>query len=277
MSLDKYKETIFETIKHIDENSNEYWLARNLQKVLEYSEWRNFLKVINRAIISCKSSNINIDNHFVEFNKMVELGSGSKRKVKDFKLSRYACYLIVQNADPSKEVIALGQTYFAIKTRQQELTEEEFAKLSEDEKRLYSRITVTNKNKLLFNTATESGVSNFGKFNNAGYQGLYNGETAKTIKIRKGLKDKEDILDYMGSEELAANLFRITQTDAKLKRDKIYNENTACDTHYKVGRTVRKAIEEIGGTMPEELPTPKKSTKVIMEEELLKIGSKNSK
>lgn len=205
---------------------------------------------------------------------MVELGSGSKRKVKDFKLSRYACYLIVQNADSSKEVVALGQSYFAFKTRLQELTEEEFSKLSEEEKRLYSRVAVTNKNKLLFNTAKKSGVKNFGKFNNAGYQGLYDGETAKAIKIRKGIKDKEDILDYMGSEELGANLFRITQTDAKLKRDKVNNEEKACSTHFKVGKTVRRAIDEIGGTMPEVLPTPKKSTKEIMEEELIKIANK---
>jgi len=274
MILDIYNEVIFETIKYIDENGNEYWLARDLQKVLEYSEWRNFLKVINRAKISCKGSNINVEDHFVEFNKMVDLGSGSKRKVEDYKLSRYACYLVVQNADPSKEVIALGQTYFAVKTRQQELAEEEFSKLSEDEKRLYTRITVTNKNKLLFHTAKESGVKNFGKFNNAGYMGLYNGETAKDIKERKGLKDNEDILDYMGSEELGANLFRITQTDAKLKRDKVDNEDTACDTHYKVGKTVRKAIAELGGTMPEDLPTPEKSVKEIMKEEFLKLSSK---
>jgi DNA-damage-inducible protein D len=269
--IENYNEVTFESIKHIDEYGNEYWEARELMPLLEYSKWENFHKVIKRAKIACETSNNNINDHFPEFRKPIVGGKGNVQNVIDYHLSRYACYLIVQNANPRKKSVALGQTYFAIQTRKQEINELEYSKLTEDEKGLYTRILVNNKNKYLFKTARESGVENFGKFNNYGYKGLYNGETAKQIAKRKNINDKEDILDYMGSEELGANLFRITQTEAKLKKDNIDNEDDACLTHYNVGRTVRKAIEELGGNMPEELPTPKKSIKEIEKEELQKI------
>lgn len=274
--LSNYNGKIFDQIKHIDEFGNEYWEARELQKVLEYSKWENFHKVIKRAMIACEASKNNVLYHFPEFRKPIVGGNGNIQNVIDYKLSRYACYLIVQNGNPKKEVIALGQTYFAMQTRKMEITEEEFLNLSEDERRLYSRITVNNKNKILFKTAQQSGVTNFGKFNNYGYQGLYNGETAKDIAKRKNIDENEDILDWMGSEELGANLFRITQTEAKLKKDKIDKEADACNTHYKVGKTVRKAIKEIGGTMPENLPTPKQSVKEIEKEELSQLLNKTN-
>lgn len=275
MNIEKYNEKIFEKIKHIDENGNEYWDARELQVILEYAQWRRFNEVINRAIISCNMSNIDINEHFAKFGKTIAMPKGAQKIVDNYKLSRYACYLIVQNSNPKKMPVALGQTYFAIQTRKMEITEEEFSKLSEDEKRLYTRINVKNKNKFLFNTAKKSGVKNFGKFNDYGYKGLYNGETAKQIANRKGIdSDKEDILDYMGSTELAANLFRITQTDDVLKIKNINNEDDACITHHNVGKAVRKTIQEIGGIMPEKLPTPEKSIKELEKEELNKISNK---
>ncbi len=206
---------------------------------------------------------------------MVDIGSNAKRKQNDYKLSRYAWYLIVQNANPRKKTVALGQTYFAVQTRKMELTEEQFTKLSEDEKRLYTRINVRNKNKYLFDTAKEAGVSNYGKFNNYGYRGLYNGETARQIARRKGINpDKEDILDYMGSAELGANLFRITQTDEILKTQNIKGEKNACETHHKVGQAVRQTIKNLGGRMPEDLPTPDKSIQQIEKDELKTIETK---
>lgn len=272
--ITNYNEMTFEKIKHIDEFGNEYWYARELMPFLEYSKWENFHKVLKRAMIACKTSNHAVSDCFPEVRKPIISGKGRESFAIDYKLNRYACYLIVQNADPKKESVALGQTYFAIQTRKQEITELEYSRLSEDEKRLYSRILVNNKNKYLFQTAKQSGVENFGKFNNYGYKGLYNGETAKDIANRKNIKENADILDYIGSEELGANLFRITQTEAKLKKDNIDNENDACLTHYKVGKTVRKAIKELGGTMPENLPTPEKSTKELEKEELEKISNK---
>ena len=271
-----YNNKVFEDIKHADENGCEYWEARELQKVLKYKEWRNFQKVLDKAMIACKLSNNNVSNHFVGFNKTVPMPSGAKPKtIGDYKLSRYACYLIVQNGDSKKQVIALGQTYFAVQTRKQEITEEEYLNLSEDEKRLYTRINVNNKNKKLFYTAKNAGVKNFGKFNNYGYKGLYNGETAKDIARRKNIGDKEDILDWMGSTELAANIFRITQTEDVINKNQINGEENACETHYRVGASIRKTIEEIGGTMPEELPTPEKSTKEIEEEMLRRMINNN--
>lgn len=270
-----YTESIFESIKHIDENGVEYWEARELQKVLEYSQWRRFKELIIRSMNACKLSNYNTIDHFVEIGKMVPMPSGASPKtIEDYKLSRYACYLIVQNGDSKKKVIALGQTYFAIQTRKQEISEEEFKNLSEDEKRLYTRKNIKNKNKYLFKAAQKAGVENFGKFNNSGYQGLYNGENASDVAKRKGITENEDILDYMGSEELGANLFRITQTEAKLKREEIKKEDDACDAHYKVGKAVRKTIELLGGTMPEELPTPEKSIQELENEKSKKISSK---
>jgi len=273
-NIEEYKEKTFESIKHFDEFGNEYWEARELMPLLEYSKWENFHKVIKRATIACETSNNNVSDHFPEFRKPIVGGKGNVQNVIDYHLSRYACYLIIQNANPRKKSVALGQTYFAIQTRKQEITELEYSKLSEDEKRLYTRILVNNKNKYLFKTAKEAGVENFGKFNNFDYKGVYNGETAKQIAKRKNIKENEDILDYMGSEELGANLFRITQTEAKLKKDNVDNEEDACITHYNVGKTVRKAIEELGGNMPETLPTPEKSIKELEREELLKIGNK---
>ncbi len=257
--IEKYNTTIFEKIKHIDENGLEYWEARELMKVLEYNKWENFHKVIKKAMVACEMSGNDTRYWFPEIRKSIISGKGRKSQIIDYKLSRYACYLIVQNGNPNKEVIALAQTYFAIQTRKQELTEEYFKSLDEDGRRLVVRGQTVDKNKLLYKAAKDSGVKNYGKFTNYGYKGLYGGETAKDIAKRKGLNDNEEILDYMGSEELADNLFRIVQTEAKLKNDKVNNEDDANDTHYEVGSAVRDTIKKLGGTMPEDLPTPEKS------------------
>ena len=261
--LENINETIFESIKHVDEDGNEYWYARELQKVLEYKRWDKFYNVIESAQVACSISNNNVLDHFSQVGKMIYLGKGGQRKISDYKLSRYACYLIAQNGDSRKKVIALAQTYFAIQTRKQELLEEEYNSLTEDEKRFYQRDLTKKGNYSLNQTAKKAGVKNFDKFHNAGYKGLYNGETANDIAKRKGLRYREDILDNMGSEELAANLFRITQTDAKLKRDNVDNEYTANSVHFEVGKKVRNTIKELGGTMPEDLPTPDKSLKEL--------------
>lgn len=265
--IKEYNETIFENIKHIDEYGNEYWSARELQDVLEYAQWRRFNEVINRAIISCDNSKLEINDHFAKVGKMVGIGSKTSRSIVDYKLSRYACYLIVQNSDPRKEVVALGQTYFAVQTRRQELTEKEYSMLTEEEKRFYQRSLTKKGNYSLNQAAKKAGVKNFDKFHNAGYKGLYNGETANDIAKRKGLRYREDILDNMGSEELAANLFRITQTESKLKRDNISSEKDANETHYNIGKNIREVIAKNGGTMPEKLPTPKKSLKELEKEQ----------
>ena len=241
-----YIDHTFEDIKHIDENGVEYWYARELMKVLSYKDWRYFDAVIEKAKIACKNSEIADIDHFVINNKMVEIGSGAKREQKDYKLTRYACYLIAQNANPRLKIIALAQTYFAIQTRKQEISEKEYSSLTEDEKRFYQRNLTKKGNYSLNQTAKKAGVKNSDKFHNAGYKGLYNGETADDIAKRKGLRYREDILDNMGSEELAANLFRITQTESRLKRDKVDTEKKACDTHNKIGKIVRKAIEQAG-------------------------------
>lgn len=267
-------EKAFEQIKHIDENGIEFWYARELMITLGYKDWRYFDGVIDKAILACKNSDMAVIDHFVVDNKIVEAGVSSKPK-KDYKLTRYACYLIAQNANPRLKAVALAQTYFAVKTRQQELTEEEYKLLSEDERRMYNRKIVTDRNKYLFDTAKASGVKNYAKFNNAGYTGLYNGETAEAIAKRKGLKDNQPILDYMGSAELGANIFRITQTDALLKDNKVNTENEACNTHNRVGKAVRKAIAELGGTMPEKLPTPEKSVKELEKEKKQQLKLSN--
>lgn len=272
-NIENYSENIFDSIRHVDENGVEYWEARELQKVLEYSQWRRFNEVIKKAMVACEVAKNRTSDHFANVGKIVEAGA-TRKKVEDYKLSRYACYLIVQNGDSRKEIIALGQTYFAMKTRKMELTEEEYKNLSEDEKRIYIRSNVSKKNKKLFCTAKNCGVKNYGKFNNYGYMGLYNGETAKDIAKRKNIDENEEILDWMGSTELAANLFRITQTEDVLDKKKINCEDKACDTHYKVGKAVRNAISEIGGTMPEELPTPDKSVNELEQDELLQISNK---
>lgn len=265
--IELYTEVIFEKIKHYTEEGVEFWYARELQKVLEYKEWRNFLKAVNKAKEACEMAQQSMIDHFVDVNNMVELGSGSKREVEDIMLSRYACYLIVMNGDSRKEVIALGQTYFAVQTRKQEMADEEFRMMSEDQRRLHLRNDVRGSNKKLASTAYDAGVRNFGKFQNSGYRGLYNGETAANIRARKGLGKKQDILDYMESTELAANYFRITQTEDKLRREQIQGEAQANETHYNVGRKVRQTISELGGTMPEELPVPEKSIQQIEAEQ----------
>ena len=213
-----------------------------------------------------KKSGYSINDHFPRVGKMVVIGSKTKRKIIDYKLSRYACYLIVQNADPRKKIIALAQTYFAIQTRKQELSEQEYNCLTEDEKRLYRRNQARKGNYNLNQTAVKSGVKDLARFHNAGYKGLYNGETADDIFKIKKLRYREDILDNMGSEELADNIFRIAQTDAKLKRDNVGNEYTANSVHYEVGKEVRDSIKRLGGTMPEDLPTPDKSLKELEKE-----------
>ena len=264
--IKEYTEKVFEDIKHIDADGAEYWLARELQKVLKYKDWRNFNKVIDRAIISANNSFPNQNLWGVEVTTPINSGKGKIEMAKDYKLSRYACYLIAQNGDPRKEVIALAQTYFAIQTRKQELSEKEYNELSEDEKRLYRRNQARKGNYNLNQTAVKSGVKDLARFHNAGYKGLYNGETADDIFKRKKLRYREDILDNMGSEELADNIFRIAQTDAKLKRDNVDNEYTANSVHYEVGKEVRNSIKRLGGTMPEDLPTPDKSLKELEKE-----------
>ena len=263
--LEKINETIFESIRHVDDEGNEYWYARELQQILGYKEWRYFSAVIEKAQIACSQSNNNINYNFGVDTKIVKTGISSKF-ILDYKLSRYACYLIVQNANTKYETVALGQTYFAIQTRKVELTEEEYGRLTEDEKRLYRRRQKRDGNKILYKIAKEKGVKNLDKFTNAGYKGLYNGETANDIAKRKGLRYSEDILDNMGSVELGANIFRITKTEALLEKQEEPNEKIVTNTHYKVGKTVRKAIEDLGGTMPEDLPTPDKSLKELEKE-----------
>ena len=275
-SLINFTEDNFESIKHIDENGVEFWYARELMIVLEYKQWRRFEQVIERAKEACKNSNVSVYDHFADVGKIVKAGVTNK-DIGDIKLTRYACYLIAQNGDSRKKTIALAQTYFAVQTRKQELTRQEYEQLSEDEKRLYTRKNVKDKNKYLFDTAKLAGVKNYGKFNNYGYRGLYNGETASDIAKRKGISEKEDILDYMSSTELAANLFRITQTDEVLKNKKIDNEEDACKTHHNVGQAVRQTIKRIGGTMPEDLPTPSMSAKQIEKEKNKQLKANEEK
>ena len=272
--LKEYTERLFEDIKHIDENGNEFWYARELQMTLGYKRWDKFCNVIEEATIACKQSDYAVLDHFSQVGKMVQIGSGAKRSQIDYKLSRYACYLIAQNGDSRKKVIALAQTYFAIQTRRQELYEKEYSSLSEDEKRLYQRNLTRKGNYSLNIAAKNAGVKNFDKFHNSGYKGLYNGETANDIAKRKGLRYREDILDNMCSEELAANLFRITQTESKLKKDNVSLEKTANETHFNIGKNIREVIIKNGGTMPEDLPKPDKSLKEI-ERDNFKIKKQN--
>lgn len=278
--LVKYSEQTFESIKHVNEYGEEYWLARELQGVLEYARWENFNKAIERAKKACTNTGFDVEDHFREVTKMVPLGSGAEREIDDVMLSRYACYLVVMNGDPSKEVIAVGQTYFAVKTRQQELIDN-YEQLSEDQKRLAIRNEMIAHNKSLAEAAQMAGVEDprdYAIFQNKGYQGLYGGLGAKEIHARKGLKKSQKILDHMGSTELAANLFRATQTDEKLRRENIQGKQAAYDTHYEVVKKVRQTIKELGGTMPEDLPTPEKSIAQIereQEKRKLKPGDNN--
>ena len=273
-----YDEHTFENIKHINEDGQEYWLARELQHVLEYAQWRRFSDAIERAKLACKNSGYETEDHFADVGKMVGIGSGAEREVDDVMLSRYACYLIVMNGDPRKEIIAVGQTYFAVKTRQQELIEN-YEELTEDQKRLAIRNEMIAHNKSLAEAAQMAGVvdaKDYAIFQNMGYQGLYGGLGAKEIHAKKGLKKSQKILDHMGSTELAANLFRATQTDEKIRRENIKGKVKANQTHFEVGAKVRQTIKELGGTMPEDLPTPEKSIKQIeREQEKKKLNKKN--
>ena len=273
---DKYTDNIFENIKNLDEYGNEYWYARELSKILEYRDWRNFLKVLSKAKEACKNSGFNVDEQLVGFNKLSKRNNNAIVSIQDYKLSRYMCYLIVQNADPSKEVVALGQTYFAIQTRKQEITEQEYDSLSDDEKRFFQRKLTKQGNYTLQKVALSSGVKNMAEFHNAGYKGLYNGETADDIFKRKKLRYREDILDNMNEDELIANLFRINQTKQILLKDNVHGEKEAKELHYEVGKKVRRAIADIGGMMPEEMPTPKKSLKEL-EREKRQLENKDKK
>jgi DNA-damage-inducible protein D len=266
-SLDLNKD--LESIKQVDENGVEFWMGRDLMFVLGYSEWRNFEEVLGKAAKAAINSGQDVDNHFVRVNKMVPIGSNTVRQIKDWKLDRYACYLIAQNGDPKKQEIAQAQTYFAIQTRRQEL----FTNLSEDQKRVFIRSEVTAQNKKLFKTAKQSGVSHFGLFNDAGYRGLY-GLSLSEIEIKKGIK-KGELLDRAGATELAANLFRITQTDEKLQKSGIKIEKDANQTHFMVGGKVRQTIKDIGGVLPEQLE-PEKHIKEI-KKEIKKIAKLENK
>lgn len=251
--------SLFEQIRKSDDNGNEFWSARDLAKVLEYTEYRNFKPVIKKAKEACQQSGQLVDNHFVHLHEMVVIGSGANRELESAKLSRYACYLIVQNADPAKEVVALGQTYFAVQTRLQEIRQmEEYNQLNtEYEKRIFLRGELTRNNLLLAEAAKTAGVIepiDYAIFQNHGYMGLYGGLDAKSIREKKGLKKSQNLPDHMGSSELAANVFRATQTDNKLRRENIVGKDKANQTHFEVGAKVRQTIQELGGTMPEHLP-----------------------
>ncbi|MDR0898349.1 MAG: DNA damage-inducible protein D [Oscillospiraceae bacterium] len=269
MDLTQYSEQIFDRIRHTDENGREYWLARELQKALEYINYRNFAITIGKAMEACKGSGQMVSDHFVEADEMVVIGSGAHRALASYTLSRYACYLIVMNGDSSKPVIAVGQTYFAVKTRQQELMDH-YDELTENQKRIAVRNEMTAHNKSLAEAARQAGVVDsldYAVFQNKGYQGLYGGLNMRDIHTRKKLKKSQKILDHMGSTELAANLFRATQTDEKLRREHITGKAAAGSTHFEVGKKVRQTIQELGGTMPEDLPTPAKSIRQIEREQ----------
>ncbi len=251
--------TVFEQIKQTDDAGNEFWSARDLAKVLEYSEYRHFLPVIGKAREGALNSGQEVADHFEDILDMVKIGSGAERPVESVRLSRYACYLIVQNADPSKEIVALGQTYFAVQTRLREIEQmDEYNRLStEDEKRLFLRHEMAKHNTKLAEAAKDAGViqpMDYAIFQNHGYMGLYGGLDARGIHKKKGLKKSQQILDHMGSTELAANLFRATQTEEKLRREEIQGKAKANTAHYQVGKKVRQTIKELGGTMPEDLP-----------------------
>jgi DNA-damage-inducible protein D len=281
MNLQKINghKSVFETIRQIDKNGQEFWSARKIAKVLGYLEYRNFIPVIDKAQKACINSGQRITDHFVDMHEMVPVGSGVSRKMPTIGLSRYACYLIVQNADPSKSVVALGQTYFAIQTRKQELIQQaDYEELkTEDERRLFLRDQLKVQNKKLAGVAREAGVIaplDYAIFQDHGYKGLYGGLGAKDIHHSKRLKKGQGILDHMGSTELAANLFRTTQTEEKIKREKIKGKDKANVTHFEVGKKVRQTIKELGGKMPEELPVPDNIKKI---KKLLKLKETDSR
>ena len=269
----------FEAIKQIDENGNEFWFARDLQNALSYSKWENFSKVIDRAILACKNSGFIVDDHFPDVRKTITMPKNATKQVIDYKLTRYACYLIVQNGDPRKEIIALGQTYFAIQTRRQELADT-FNQLDENNKRLVVRGNIKQWNQLLAEAARNAGVitdEEFAIFQNAGYMGLYGGMTVADIHRKKGLRDKEKILDFMGSAELIANLFRISQTEEKLRIDQTSSAPEANETHYKIAEKIRKAMIDMETTLPENLPTPAKSIQTVEREEIRNLRNAKTK
>jgi DNA-damage-inducible protein D len=258
--------SVFESLKQTDENG-EYWLARELGEALNYATYRNFTDVMRSAWAACKNSGQRPKDHFVGVRKMVSIGSGATREIENVRLTRYACYLILQNGDPTKEVIAMGQTYFAVQTRIQEIKQmDEYNALqTEDERRIFLRRELTEHNKHLMSAAKDAGVNDsvdYAIFQNYGYQGLYGGLDNKGIKRVKGLNDSANILDHMGSTELAANLFRATQTEEKLKKDGVKHKSVANKTHYDIGQKVRKTIIDIGGTMPENLPVAENIKKI---------------
>jgi DNA-damage-inducible protein D len=263
----------FEAIKHVSDDGNEFWYARELSPVLEYVQWRNFAKVLDRAMLSCKNSGYEIPDHFAEVSKTIKMPKTASKQVIDYKLTRYACYLIVQNGDPRKKVIALGQTYFAIQTRRQEVADY-FNQLDEDNKRLVIRGDIKQWNQMLAEAAHNAGVisdEEYATFQNSGYMGLYGGMNVKDIHKKKGLRKNDRILDFMSSTELIANLFRISQTEEKLKKDKAATADAANDIHFIVGREVRGTIDRVGGTMPENLPVPKKNISAVEREQLKKL------
>ena len=271
------KENQFETIKQLDNENREYWSSRDLAKALEYPDSRKFLNVIDKAKVACENSGEVIHNHFVHVDEMVSIGSGAERPIETMYLSRYACYLVVQNSDPTKVVVAKGQTYFAIQTRRQETADN----LIEDNKRVFLREEMKKHNTSLMQTAASAGVESYAIFQNAGYKGLYGGLTMQDIHSRKKLKKTEKILDHMGSEELAANLFRATQTDAKIRREGIQGQMNANLAHYEVGQKVRNTISSLGGTMPEKLPivdsVSKAKTRIKKMEKLKKLPKKRDR
>ncbi|HJT56913.1 MAG TPA: DNA damage-inducible protein D [Ktedonobacteraceae bacterium] len=259
----------FEAIRKEDEDGNEYWSARDLSKILGYTEWRNFTTAIEKAKKACQNSGQGISDHFVDTNKMIEAGKKARRKIDDYRLSRYACYLIVQNADPSKPIVALGQSYFAVQTRRQELADE-LAGIPEDQLRLLRRPQMTIYNSQLAEAAQNAGVIksiDFAIFQDHGYMGLYGGLKAKDIHTHKGLRKSQEILDYMGSDELAANIFRASQTKQKLEREQVKGKENANRVHHQVGKKVRQTIQELGGTLPEDLPTPTESIQQLQRKE----------
>ncbi len=278
--LIKSTQTIFEQLKKFDKNNNEYWSARELSKVLEYSEYRHFKPVLEKALEACKNSGISGTDHIEDILDMVSIGSGAERQIDDVKLSRYACYLVVQNASPEKEIVALGQTYFAVQTRMQEILQmEDYEKLkTEESKRIFLRKEMHEHNKQLAAAAKNAGVIDpidYAIFQNHGYIGLYGGLDAKGIHKRKDLKKSQGILDHMGSTELAANLFRATQTEEKLSRENIKGKRKANQTHQDVGKKVRETIQQLGGTMPEDLPVAQSIKNIRSKDEIHKLNSKS--
>jgi DNA-damage-inducible protein D len=265
------EESPFEKIKRVNDAGNEYWSSRDFARVLGYSDYRNFEQVVDKAKSSCFNSGQRIDDHFVEITEMVVIGSGAERSIKTTLMSRYACYLAIQNADPAKEIVALGQTYFAVQTRKQELSEQEI----ENDRRLLLRNELKKHNAQLADAAKDCGVIepiDYAIFQNHGYQGLYGGLTAQDLHKRRDLKKGQQILDHMGSTELAANLFRATQAEEKLRRDKTKGKPAANRTHFEVGRKVRQTIQELGGTMPEKLPVADSIKKIETKKKKKQIG-----